>query len=87
VLNSANAVRVLDDLILALETLRTMISESDETALLETLEQAAQQRERWLHQRQQANWVSEDYPQTELPTGKDFIGRMFGLRKRQGSGK
>jgi len=74
-LNRQNALRVLQNYINELALLRQLIEEGDEELLGKHIEQALQQRDLWLKQRQAADW--EQKPKAELPTARDLIGGLF----------
>lgn len=80
-LNRANVVRVLDDLIASLQHLRQVIENQDDKALHQLLEQARQKRQNWWQDRQQANWATPG-PTDEMPTRGEAFGRLFGLGRR-----
>ena len=82
--NRENVTRVLDNLIFALQQLRSQVHAQDEVALRQQAERARDGYLRWWKQRSSANWmVAANAPAVELPTAKDVFGRMFGLRKRK----
>ncbi len=76
-LNRGNAVRVMDNLILALRELRDAIAEGDEQQLNDLLENARTQRDRWLDERSASAW--DTLPKTEMPSKGEYVGRFFGL--------
>jgi prephenate dehydrogenase len=78
-LNQENVKRVLNDLIAALQAIRNGIDEGDAAALDETLSHARRGRERWWHERQVADWTSEDAPSIDIPENPGFLGRLLGM--------
>jgi prephenate dehydrogenase len=81
-LNRDNTLRMLDQLIMELRTLRTAIAEGDETTLQERFENARSKRELWWKQRLNADW--EPKAKSDIPTGGEIFGRLFGIRPRNG---
>lgn len=79
-LNKANALRVLDNVIASLRTMRQAIVDEDEKALADRLRAAINARELWMAQRQKSNW--ELAMAQELPTSSEILGRMFGLGRK-----
>ena len=79
--NRENMVRVLDNLISELHRIRQSISENDADAVKNFLTQAKDNRLFWQQEREKANWSTEKKP--EVPTSGDFIGQLFGIRKRK----
>jgi len=84
-LNKANTLRVIDNLIATLEHIRTDIEQEDAESVTEKLEQAQKRRSLWLKQRTDANWAAEEIEMpTQMPTGSEVFGRLVGLgRKRK----
>jgi prephenate dehydrogenase len=84
-LNRENTLRALDGAIAALQALRGDLDNRDEPMLLERLERARQGRELWWRQRQAANWLAEEMPDSmaAAPTGSDVFGRLLGIRKKK----
>jgi len=81
VLNSDNAIRLLDALIGELEDLRDMIANFDEEALSKALGEAQANRITWWKERQEALW---DSPPSSpiIPASGQLLGRLLGLGKR-----
>ena len=79
--NRDNMVRVLDNLITELYKVRQSISENKADAVKDFLGQAKDNQISWQQERVKANWSTETKP--ELPTSRDFMGQLFGLRKRK----
>jgi len=81
-LNRENTLRVLDNLMGELETLRQALESQDEKTLAKRLEHARQNRVDWWIQRTAANWGSQQ-EEPPLPTSGNFIARLVGLRKKK----
>jgi len=79
--NRDNMVRVLDNLIAELYNIRQAVSENNADAVKDFLSQAKDNRLSWQYEREKANWTVEEKP--ELPTSRDFMGRLFGIRKQK----
>ncbi len=80
-LNRENTVRVVDNLIGALQDLRRAIDENNTALLQERLESARAVRQEWIKQRSNANWANVENPQPAPPSTKEVWGRMIGLRR------
>lgn len=79
-LNRENALRVIDDLISALRSLRDLIEEKDEKGLHDALRRAQDGRLVWLKQRQTQDW--EIGARAETPTMGEVLGRLVGYHPR-----
>jgi prephenate dehydrogenase len=80
--NSENVVRMIDNLIASLTSLRIAIKNKD-TAGLQTQVQGAQEdRENWIGERKINDWASIDSPPSGLPTPGDVLGRLVGFRPK-----
>jgi len=79
--NRDNMVRVLDNLIAELYNIRQAISQNKADVVKDFLSQAKDNRLSWQYEREKANWGIEEKP--ELPTSRDFVGQLFGIRKRK----
>lgn len=79
VLNRKNMLRVVDNVIAALEALRADINTGNEQALEERLNHARKSREKWWRERQSASWAEADLPFMELPKPPGVIERLFGF--------
>jgi prephenate dehydrogenase len=76
--------RNIDNLIENLNQIRYAIYSQDAASLTQRLENAEKSYERWWRERNVANWgAAETAPKMELPTAKDFFGRMVGMRQRR----
>jgi prephenate dehydrogenase len=81
-LNRQNAVRVLDNLALELDTLRRALQNGDQETLTQWIGSARQSRSEWLKLRRAANW-SEIQSQPTLPTPGEMMGQIIGVRKKK----
>lgn len=82
--NRENTLRVLDNLLAELETLRDALSGQDAEALAKWIEHAQKNRQEWWAQRKLANWGAP--ARTEpLPTSGEVLGRLIGLGKKKKS--
>ncbi len=80
--NPENSLRTIQNLMIALHELSTLIEAGDEEALKEWYTFAIDQSERWEKDRFKADWDHiEDY--SNLPTTGDFFARMLGFKKRK----
>jgi prephenate dehydrogenase len=83
-LNRENVLRQLDSVIAALQTLRADIDSEEVEALETRLTRARQSRERWIIERQTAEWGSPDKTVvTEIPRSKDIFSRLIGIRRKE----
>lgn len=82
-LNARNTVRMLDQIIAALRQIRDAIAAQDAAALQERLEHARGARETWWHQRLSGSWETVGKQAPRIPTGGEFIGRLFGMRPKK----
>ena len=83
-LNRENVLRQLDSVIAALQTLRADIDSEEVEALETRLTRARQSRERWIIERQTAEWGSPDKTLlTEVPRSKDIFSRLIGIRRKE----
>jgi prephenate dehydrogenase len=85
ILNHENVVRVLDNAIDSLMTIRGMVERQETDALHEYLSQAQNNRATWLDQRVNSKWDAA--AQQAVPTAGDFLGRLVGLRPKDKSKK
>jgi hypothetical protein len=66
----------------SLYEIRTDINNQDQSSLMDQLKNARSGREGWWNQRWAAHWsLEETAPSVEMPTAKDMMGRMVGLRR------
>jgi prephenate dehydrogenase len=82
ILGKKNVVRVLDDLIMVLQSFRESIESEDTSALEGLLDHAIHGRAQWWVQRQSANWKEEELPASEMPSSGDMLGRLVGIRRK-----
>ena len=76
-LNKQNTLRVLDNTIASLHTLRQTIAEEDEKGLADLIRNAIKARDLWRAQRERADW--DLAPVKDLPTAGEIMSRLFGL--------
>jgi prephenate dehydrogenase len=81
--NSENVLRMLDFFLAEMHDLRDLIANQEEKELHNRLEKALGDREQWLQQRLSANWEPKPTNNVALPTGGEFIGRLFGIRPKK----
>ncbi len=75
---SEHLVRWIDALMENLYTLRQLLASKDADKLLTELARARLGREKWLEERNTANWAAtESAPNVNLPTAKEVFSRMF----------
>lgn len=83
-----HTLRVIDRLIASLYELRMDIEDLNQSSLIDQLKNARGGREGWWRQRWAAHWsVEETAPTVEMPTPKDIMGRMVGLRRSKAEKK
>jgi prephenate dehydrogenase len=82
VLGKKNVVRVLDNLIMVLQSIREGVVSEDKEFLDELLNHAIEGRAQWWVNRQSLGSISDEMPATELPTSGDMLGRLIGVRKK-----
>ena len=80
-LNHDNVVRVIDNLVEALQELRQAIADEDSQALQKLLVQARDSRIDWIGQRSTARWDT-NFAQVSMPSALERLGRLVGLRDR-----
>jgi prephenate dehydrogenase len=73
--NRENTLRALDVLAAALRGLREDLSNSDDEGLAARLEQALEGRNRWMRERQEADWSERSEAPIDIPS---FAERFFG---------
>lgn len=81
-LNQNNALRVLDDLMTALQDLRDSIAKEDSQTLHNLLDHARQGRISWLKQRQASNWDIDFLP-SSTTTSDNPLGRFIGFNQQK----
>jgi len=88
ILNRDNIVRVLDNVIAMMETMRDEIENQESEALNELLLQARQFGDKWWAERKAANWRAEELSTgVETPRSRDMLGRLIGLGRKPKSRK
>lgn len=79
--NKENSIRTINNMMLALQEIRTLIELEDEKAIHEWINEAVDLQDQWIVSRHKANWDQiEDY--SELPSSSDFLLRLLGIRKK-----
>jgi len=80
--NKENSIRTINNLMIALHDVRTLIEDGDEEALKDWFEFAIDKGEIWEKERFKADWDNlDDY--SNLPTAGDFFAGMLGFKKRR----
>lgn len=82
IMNRENVLRVMDNLVAALQAIRGDIEQEDADSLDERLERARRGREDWWRQRTASEWTGEDLPKVEIPSASDWFGRLIGKRPK-----
>ncbi len=72
-----NVVHALDVMLAALKGLRDDIEQGDGAGIAEHLNQAFEARERWLTERESAEWLREGGEATEIPDAGERMRQMF----------
>ena len=87
ILNNENTLRVLDDIIAKLQTLRNGIEKKDQEVIEKYLSQARDSRKKWWTERGAANWDGANFPKLDGDLGgfKPF-GRLGTKRKKRDKG-
>jgi prephenate dehydrogenase len=78
-LNRENCLRLLDNAIGALQTLRQDIASEDTASLTKHLQEAETGVHRWRGQRKAANWQGEELSKIESPSSPSYLKRLIGL--------
>jgi prephenate dehydrogenase len=82
--NRENTLYALDVLAAALRGLREDLSNSDDEGLAARLEQALEGRNRWMRERQEADWGESSQPPIDIPTFSErFFGTALSSRTRR----
>ncbi len=81
-LNKENMLRVLDNAIAALSSLRNVVEKQEEASLDEWLRNAYEGHERWWKERQAGDWIEDGNPTVDVPEMPSFLGRMFGIGRK-----
>ncbi|NPV75037.1 MAG: prephenate dehydrogenase [Anaerolineae bacterium] len=82
ILNRENAVRVLNNVVSEILTIRDLIEKGDSKELHKLLHNAERERQVWWKQRTAADW--EERPSSAgIPTPGETLARFFGFRRRK----
>lgn len=85
-LNRENVLRQLDSVIASLNNLRADIENENVESLDTHLTRARESRERWIQERQAADWSSLENPsKVELPHSKGIFSRLAGIQRKSKS--
>ncbi|HZU86031.1 MAG TPA: prephenate dehydrogenase/arogenate dehydrogenase family protein [Anaerolineaceae bacterium] len=85
-LNRENVSRVLGEVMVALQEMRTCLDKGDRRSLMELLEETAKMNEDWWSERQSGEW-KEDIRKVETPTLSQVLGRLIGARPKKKNGQ
>lgn len=85
--NRVNTVRVLDDYIATLKSLRDEIDGEQKKNLQDRLEHALKGRAQWRRERVDGGWQPKEFTDQEIPTLGDFWKQQLGLGKLLGQRK
>jgi prephenate dehydrogenase len=77
-----NVLRVLDNALAALRSLRDDLDRRDLSSLEERLSHARQAREEWLKERKTADWIDSGQAAVEPPSVADWFGSLIGIRRK-----
>ena len=81
--NRVNSVRVLDEYLAALKSLRDDIDQDDKKSVNKRLSRVWEERAQWRRTRAEGDWQSEELGRQEIPDFGDVLSRQFGgLGKR-----
>ena len=81
IMNKQNVIRALEEMIYALQDIRSMVDDEDEDTLKATLLEARQGFETWWTQRLSEEW--EKQPARDIPVKRDILGRLLGGKPRE----
>ncbi len=76
--NRANTIRLLDEYIATLSSLRKEIAEENKEGVLARLDHARQERVRWKAERAKGSWLSAESSRQEMPKVGDFLIQQLG---------
>lgn len=79
-INRENVLRVLDNLILSLQEIRSDLSADNPTGLKEKVEKAYKGYLDWIKTRKSGDW--EKQRKADIPTASESMGRLFGLGRK-----
>jgi len=82
--NRVNSVRLLDEYISALQSLRDEIDKEEKNRLQERLERVLNERAEWRRQRADGDWRSSESPKLGIPSSNDLWKQRLGLGKLLG---
>jgi prephenate dehydrogenase len=77
--NRMNIIRMLDDYIATLKSLRDEINEDKEESLLDHLDRISKERAQWRRMRSDGDWQSSGSPEQELPKLSDRLLQQIGF--------
>ena len=75
--------RVIDNLIISLQTIRNEIENDEDETLTKRLESARSGYDEWWRQRLTSDWVGEGPQEYEAPKTSDYFGQLLGIRRRK----
>lgn len=81
-LNKENSVRVLDNAIAALRSLRQAVQDENEAELAQRIRAAVKARSEWQIQRQKGDWGMLAGSSEPLPSAGDILGRLVGWNRK-----
>jgi prephenate dehydrogenase len=84
-LNRANVLRAIDNLIKALYDLRTQIEKQDSQALHKLIMHALEERTKWLAERSRGSWDQD--AMSSVPTSRQMLGRLISFGNKDKSKK
>jgi prephenate dehydrogenase len=82
-LNAENTARMINEVIYELGLLRDALQTGSGDTLNERLQNAQQARGQWILQRNAANWEPRADKDSQLPTGREILGRLIGFRPKK----
>jgi len=82
--NRVNTVRVLDEYISALQSLRDEVNKEEKNNLQVRLKGVLNERAQWQRLRANSDWQSSEFPKQEIPTFNDIWRGQLGLGKLLG---
>jgi prephenate dehydrogenase len=77
-----NLLRLLDEYIAGLQSLRADVAAGETSSLAERLERLRRGRAKWQLERAQGDWLSVEFGRPELPTAGDFLKQQVGDWKK-----
>ncbi len=79
--NRINIVRLLDEYIAVLQSLRDEIDREEQNSLQERLKLALNESAQWLQVSLEGGWLTGEAPNQEIPTFSDIMRQQLGFRK------